>query len=478
MKITAKQWNRYISVLRELNNKAAEDMIKYMASHDIAKIGDTFVLSEVERKALTDYAFGIATKYGEGASAAAAEMYDAIAVASKAKVPPAVPAPTATYGEVAKTVNGTLKQSPEIVPGAVGRLVKTAGVDTTMQNAIRDGAYWAWVPQGDTCAFCIMLASRGWQRASAKALKNGHAEHIHANCDCTYVVRFGDNLFVEGYDPQQYLDMYQNADGTRWQDKLNSMRRQFYAENKATVGTGSVAEEFIPKAKTRAEAEDTLLTMFKSVSDNTKVIDDGLFVENVNRLSELNARFKILSSENVGFFTASPSGSAVAWTSTSFSNKMNRTELSLVGGRYKDAAKFHATELSYRESFFTMPCLDSEINTYTLVHEYGHIVEAYISKKRQNWDALDEKIAKAGSNLSKARTAKRNAEKAVAKDIYKEIMQIAKKNNPNFSLNDNLSRYGHTDYLEFFAEAFANSQCGKPNELGKAMQEWLKKEGF
>lgn len=231
MRITDKQWNRYISVLRELNNKAAEDMIRYMTERDITKVGSTYVLSQQERKALIDYAYALATKYGEGAAAAAAEMYDAIATASKAKVPPAEPAQTATYEEVAIAVNGTLKQNPEIVPSAVGRLVKTAGVDTTVNNAIRDRAYFAWVPRGETCAFCLMLASNGWQPASKKALKNGHAEHIHANCDCTYVVRFGNNLEVEGYDPDEYLAMYNNADGTRWQDKLNSMRRDFYAEN-------------------------------------------------------------------------------------------------------------------------------------------------------------------------------------------------------------------------------------------------------
>ena len=31
MIIKDKTWNRYISVLRELNNKAAEDMIQFMA---------------------------------------------------------------------------------------------------------------------------------------------------------------------------------------------------------------------------------------------------------------------------------------------------------------------------------------------------------------------------------------------------------------------------------------------------------------
>lgn len=260
MKITDRQWNRYISVLRELNNKAAEDMIKFMTSHNITKVGNAYVLSKQERKTLIDYAYALATKYGEGAAAAAAEMYDAIAMASKANVPPAVPAPTATYDEVAKAVNGTLKQSPDIVPGAISRLVKTAGVDTTMQNALRDGAYWAWVPRGDTCAFCIMLASNGWQRASAKALKNGHAEHIHANCDCTYVVRFGDNLSVEGYDPQQYLDMYNDADGTKWQDKLNSMRRDFYAENSEKINAQKRSAYAKRVERESSAAEETNIT--------------------------------------------------------------------------------------------------------------------------------------------------------------------------------------------------------------------------
>ena len=45
-----------------------------------------------------------------------------------------------------------------------------------LKNALRDGAEFAWVPNGDTCAFCMTLASRGWQRASKRAIKNGHAE--------------------------------------------------------------------------------------------------------------------------------------------------------------------------------------------------------------------------------------------------------------------------------------------------------------
>ena len=259
MIIRDKTWNRYIAVLRELNNKAAEDMIRFMSDSGWANIGGDYVLTTAERKALNDYAFALATKYGEGATAAVCEMYDAIAALQKAAVPPATPAKTATYAETAKAVNGTLKQSRDEVPSAVGRLVKMAGVDTLMQNALRDGAEWAWIPRGDTCSFCIMLASRGWQKASKDAIKNGHAEHIHANCDCTYAVRFSDDLSVEGYHPGQYLDEYENAEGRTWQDKLNSMRRDYYQANSDRINAQKRSAYEKRKERESSAAEETYI---------------------------------------------------------------------------------------------------------------------------------------------------------------------------------------------------------------------------
>lgn len=259
MRITDKQWNRYISVLRELNNKAAEDMIKYMASKGWAQINGAYVLSQQERKDLIDFAYGLATIYGEGATAAACEMYDAIALAQQARVPPAVPAATATYEETAKAVNGTIKKSTALVPGAVSKLVKMAGADTTLQNAKRDSAYCAWVPRGDTCAFCIALASRGWQPAPA-SMVGDHAAHIHDNCDCAFVVRWGKDLSVEGYDPQRYRDMYDNASGVTSKDKLNSMRRKFYAENSEKINAQKRDAYAKRKEREASAAEETDIT--------------------------------------------------------------------------------------------------------------------------------------------------------------------------------------------------------------------------
>lgn len=228
MTISRRVWSKYIQGLRKVNDEAARLANEYLVTHDD--------LTEAGTDALIEFCYALATKYGEAAAELAAEMYDALALATGAIVPAAVPAATATMQETAKAVVGTLKTgNNEIVSSAVGRLVKMAGVDTTMQNALRDGAEWAWIPVGDTCAFCITLASRGWQRASKKAIKGGHAEHIHANCDCTYAIRFDDSSEVEGYDPGLYQDMYYGADGSTPEERINAMRREAYARNSEEI---------------------------------------------------------------------------------------------------------------------------------------------------------------------------------------------------------------------------------------------------
>lgn len=229
MTFTKKAWSKYVASLRKINDKATESLLYYI--QEIGGIPSSYE----DMQELIYVAYGIAQKYGEAAAAIAAEMYDAMALATGAAVAPAVPAAPATMSEVAKAVVGTAKTgNEEIVASAAGRLVKMAGVDTTMQNALRDGAEWAWIPVGETCAFCLTLASQGWQRASKKAIKGGHAEHIHANCDCTYAIRF-DSSNVQGYDPEYYQELYYGAEGSSPKDRVNAMRREFYAENRERI---------------------------------------------------------------------------------------------------------------------------------------------------------------------------------------------------------------------------------------------------
>lgn len=233
--LTLSEWEKYRDILSKLSETAAEEFrdAVWKASGYFGGVG----LGNIPAEDLISYAYALVTKYGEASAAVAAEMYDEIAELSGVAVPPAVPAETATYGEVAKTMNGITKisQNEELISGAVGRLVKQAAADTTLQNALRDGAETAWITHGDTCAYCITLASRGWQTVSKKMLKNGHAEHIHAHCDCEYAVRFDGSGGVEGYNPSKFQKMYYDADGKTPKERINAMRRELYAENKDEI---------------------------------------------------------------------------------------------------------------------------------------------------------------------------------------------------------------------------------------------------
>ena len=262
MQITAKTWNEYITRLSRLNQKAGQLMRQYIDTHGT---GDA--------DALITYAAALVTKYGEGSAELACQMYDALADAANAGVPAAEPAEPADYGEVARMVNATKNQNPANLPNGVSRLVKRAGADTTLKNAVRDGAEWAWVPHGDTCPFCITLASNGWQKASSKVLKGGHADHIHANCDCEFAIRFDHNTTVAGYDPEKYLAQYNAAGGD-----INKMRRVNYAANKERINAQKRAAYAARKGYTNQAASAILDT-----SNKIGVNQDVNFVCKIDR---------------------------------------------------------------------------------------------------------------------------------------------------------------------------------------------------
>jgi hypothetical protein len=220
MRISNKQWQTYKNLMSQLKGTARKKMNDYLQQHGIS-----------DMDAVIDYAYGLATKYGEGASAAAAEMYDAIAKQQGANVPSAEVAQTASYTDTAKAVTYAKGIGQNMIPGAVEVLVKQAGEDTTLKNAIRDGAEFAWIPSGDSCAFCLTVASNGWRRASKKTISGDHADHIHAHCDCMFTIRFDGKSGVEGYDPDKLREQYDNAEGSTWNEKVNSMRREQYKVN-------------------------------------------------------------------------------------------------------------------------------------------------------------------------------------------------------------------------------------------------------
>ena len=97
--------------------------------------------------------------------------------------------------------------------------VGRAANKTTIRNAERDfskGVRYARVPTGkETCGFCLMLASRGFDYKSRKSAGDmGFGfNRFHDRCDCR-VVAGDDFTTVEGYDPDWLYDVYLDARST------------------------------------------------------------------------------------------------------------------------------------------------------------------------------------------------------------------------------------------------------------------------
>lgn len=231
MVISSKDWDAYIAKLSALSAKAGDEMQKFINKNGFITESDF----ANNRNMLIRYAYALIVKYGDGSAELSAEMFDAVSALSGINTTAEL-ASTPEYEDVARAINGSLKQSPTglKIADTVSRQVKMAGVDTTMNNAIKSGCEVAWITRGDTCAFCITLASRGWQRASKQLLKNGHAEHVHGNCDCTYAVRYNSSDTVEGYNAEEYLEEYNSYPGNS-QEKINAMRRKLDAQNRDKI---------------------------------------------------------------------------------------------------------------------------------------------------------------------------------------------------------------------------------------------------
>ena len=229
-----RSWDRYSARQAAQREKAAAEMAEYA----IEKAG------RVPRTTLVAKGASLASRHGRSAAALACVWYEHVARESGADVEKARPVVVANGGRIGALVD---KAGPKLAAGdvegfaracgdAVASEVKRSASRTMMANARRDGAQFAWVPQGsETCAFCMALASNGWTYASRSTAMGDHADHIHPNCECEFAIRFGDDGGVSGYDPESYQDMYRDADGTSSKDKINSMRRELYQENKDKI---------------------------------------------------------------------------------------------------------------------------------------------------------------------------------------------------------------------------------------------------
>lgn len=112
---------------------------------------------------------------------------------------------------------------------------------------------WARVPVGETCAWCLMLASQGAWYVSEESALGEEAGHYHRGCDCKAVYH-ADAESIRGYSGQlaRYKAMYYDAENIR--EANDSGRKKYPEELKQRIDDAEKRHELREERK-QQEAE-------------------------------------------------------------------------------------------------------------------------------------------------------------------------------------------------------------------------------
>lgn len=181
----------------------------------------------------------VVAEFGDIAATVAADFYDEIrdqSTASQAyRTQLAAAAPSEQVAASTRWALGPMFSPEPDSPAALARLLQVAdrmvlsqGDATIRRNVSSDPARprWAWVPNGKTCAFCTLKASRGAVYHTSDTAAGGR----HADCDCATVPIFPGDKYPQHYNPDDYRELYEQgraaADGHSLHQILAGMREQ------------------------------------------------------------------------------------------------------------------------------------------------------------------------------------------------------------------------------------------------------------
>lgn len=125
--------------------------------------------------------------------------------------------------------------------------VRRQAYSNITDNCKHNGKRYARVPQGaETCAFCFMLASRGFVYDSEMNALGTHG--YHDNCDCI-AVPSDENTVIEGYDWRAMKERYDAclksagvSDGATGRERRNAVIREIRSRDWEWLYNGEVPE--------------------------------------------------------------------------------------------------------------------------------------------------------------------------------------------------------------------------------------------
>ncbi len=214
--ISKTEWRAYNDSVKALVDRAASDVesavLKWCRANPEATVAE-------KREAAKLVMDSLVQGYDDLAAEFAAEWYDDQAGKAGGRLKEAV---TSTVYEPGKVEEVARYQAKKLIAGGDEAFAKCCGEyarndalrslnETIIANAGRDrraGVRFARVSTGaETCAFCLMLCSRGAVYHTRETA--GTFRHFHRNCDCKVVPGFESDPMaelVEGQDPKAIYD--------------------------------------------------------------------------------------------------------------------------------------------------------------------------------------------------------------------------------------------------------------------------------
>ena len=213
----------------------------------------------------------VGRKYGLLGSELGAQWYDLCSKLANIDAEPAELKPLSADATAKRAVwyleNSTSSQQAiaSYFHNVIQESIRTTGSDNLWRDYKRGivSGKWARVPIGDTCAFCIMLASQGAWYVSEESALGKEAGHYHDGCDCIAVYHADPNNIPNYPDLIRYKEMYYDAENARianengtqaYDDDLQERIDRARAQHRQSVEDG---ETDVPWSRTN----ETLIVM-------------------------------------------------------------------------------------------------------------------------------------------------------------------------------------------------------------------------
>ena len=230
---------------------------------------------------LVDAATNVAMKFSYLGSELGAQWYDLCSEMAGLDVEPAELSDF-DAAQIQSRVKWAVDSAPETstIGDTIGQFLQTQ-----VQNSIRTtgnanlwrdyergmaGGRWARVPVGDTCAWCLMLASNGTWYLSEKTAIGADPGHYHDGCNCIAVYHSNAES-ISGYSQlTKYKEMYYEAENAR---SANASGKQPYDEELQVRIDRAKA---VHKAKYDAGETDTPWTKYNETLIVMRYQNEGL----------------------------------------------------------------------------------------------------------------------------------------------------------------------------------------------------------